>query len=408
MDKSTLLSGVRVLDLTRILAGPYATMILGDMGAEVIKIENPNGGDDTRTWGPPYMGTESTYFLSINRNKKSVALNMKHKEGARIIRTLVRKSDILMENFVPGKLDSMGFGYGEMQKLNKGLIYCSLSGYGSDGPYAGRAGYDVIASSIGGLNHITGPENGDPCRVGVALTDISTGLYAHGAVLGALLQREKTGFGQKIECNLLSTQVALLSHIASAYLNVGVDAKRWGTGHANIVPYQAFLTKDNQYLTIGAGNNKHFVSLCKLMELEWLLKEAQFATNESRVMNRKELIAILKKKFLEKSISEWLEVLEGSGFPYGPINNIEQAFNDEQVQHNRMVMEMDHPGIGSKIKVAGPPVRYSEHSSHPTISNSSHPPLLGEHSREVLCELTDLSSSDIDELVKAGVVLDGA
>ncbi|XP_002125098.2 succinyl-CoA:glutarate CoA-transferase-like [Ciona intestinalis] len=395
-----LLNGVRVLDMSRILAGPFATMILGDMGAEIVKLEHPEVGDGTRDWGPPFLGSESAYFISINRNKKSVGVNIKHKKGADIIKKLVKKSDVLMENYIPGQLDRMGFGYEDMKQINQGLIYCSITGYGSDGPYATRAGYDVIASSVGGLNHITGPENGDPCRVGVAMTDMSTGLFAHGAILAALLHREKTGLGQKIECNLLSTQVSMLTHVASSYLNAGLEAKRWGTGHASIVPYQSFKTKDGKFLTVGAGNNKHFEKLCQILKVEDLITNNKFKDNKDRVVNRVELIGILSEIFQAKTMKEWLIRLENCGFPYGPINNMEETFNDPQVLHNEMIMEMDHPACGSNIRIPAPPVRYSSHS----YSDASPPPTLGQHTREVLSNLVDFTDEQVDELVASGVV----
>ena len=399
-----MLSGVRVLDLTRVLAGPFATMVLGDMGAEIIKIENPNGGDDTRSWGPPFVGKETAYFVSINRNKKSVAVNMKDDRGADLVRNLARKSDILVENFLPGKLDSMGLGYDQLRTINEQLIYCSITGYGPDGPYANRGGYDVIASSIGGLNYITGPENGDPCRVGVAMTDMSTGLFAHGAILAALFSREKTGKGQKIDCNLLSTQVAILSHIASNYLNAGVEAKRRGTAHSSIVPYQAFKTKDQKLVTIGAGNNKHFAQLCKLLNLEYLLEDERFKDNASRVQNRNSLLPIIKKRFAENTSSHWLHLFEGCSFPFGPINSVGEALNDPQVLHNKLIQEIEHPGAGGRIRVVGPPVKFSKPSSEEPL----RPPLLGEHTREVLCELTDITTLQFDILVEDNILKDGS
>ena len=399
-----MLKGVRVLDLTRVLAGPFATMILADMGAEVIKIEHPVGGDDTRSWGPPFVGSETAYFVSINRNKKSVALNIKTSKGCEIVKSLARKSDILVENYIPGKLDSMGLGYSSLREVNEKLIYCSVTGYGSDGPYVKRGGYDVIASSLGGLNYVTGPEDGDPCRVGVAVTDMSTGLFAHGAILAALWSRNKTGFGQKIDCNLLSTQVALLSHIASNYLNADVEAKRWGTGHSSIVPYQAFKTKEGKFLTVGAGNNKHFKELCELLDLQQLLVDDRFKDNASRVTNREVLIPILKKRFQEKTCTDWLAIFEGSSFPFGPINTVGEALNDPQVLHNKMIMEIEHPKVGGKIRFPAPPVQYSE----TRYLNHLPPPVLGEHSREVVAELTDLSEIEIDQLIDEKVLVDSS
>jgi len=329
-----------------------------------------------------------------------LALNIKHEKGVELVRKLAVKSDIVIENYLPGKLDAMGLGYEEMKKVNERLIYCSITGYGPDGPYANRGGYDVIASSIGGLNYITGPENGKPCRVGVAVTDISTGLFAHGAILAALLNRERTGQGQKIDCNLLSSQVAVISHIAANYLNAGIEAKRWGTGHPSIVPYQAFETKDGKFITIGAGNNRFFNELCQLLDLNYLINDERFDSNASRVKNREVLIPILAKKFREKDSDHWLRVFEGCSFPFGPINSISEALNDPQVLHNDMIMNINHPTVGP-IRVSGPPVRYSGHQ----CTEVTPPPILGQHSREVLQNVADLTTQEIDILIERKVVL---
>ncbi|XP_002734750.2 succinyl-CoA:glutarate CoA-transferase-like [Saccoglossus kowalevskii] len=393
------LDGIRVLDLTRVLAGPFATMILGDLGAEIIKIEKPGVGDETRTWGPPFVDSQSCYFLSINRNKKSLAVDLKDPRGKQIIIELAKKCDVLVENYVPGKLTSMGLGYEDLHKVAPQLIYCSISGYGSDGPYAERAGYDVVAASMAGLLHITGPQDGEPARVGVAMTDLSTGLYSHGAIMAALLQRYKTGKGQKIECNLLSTQVALLTHIAGNYLNAGVEAKRWGTGHGSIVPYQAFKTKDGFYLIVGAGNDKHFSIVCKLLSLEFLLEDNRYKGNHMRVENRNTLITTMSDRFSQKSLKEWLDIFEGCGIPYGPINNMQQVFNDPQVQHNNMVQEVQHATVGN-VRMTGPAVKYSD------SDNSIHlpPPLLGQHSKEVLQDLLEYDENEVADLIDNHIV----
>ena len=287
------------MDLSRILAGPFCTMLLGDLGAEVIKVEDPRGpGDDTRRWGPPFIRKgdqkESCYFLSVNRNKKSVCVDFKHKDGNNIIKRLVEKSDVLVENFLPGKLSEMGLNYESLKEINPGLIYCSITGFGSKGPYAGRAGYDVIAASIGGLLHVTGPRGGPPCKVGVALTDICTGLYAHGAIMAALISRGVTGRGQRVECDLLSTQVSTMVNLASSYLNGGgLDQGRQGTAHASIVPYQAFETADGKWITIGCGNEKQFGEFCAAIQKSDLIREEKFGTNANRVKNREELLDII-------------------------------------------------------------------------------------------------------------------
>ncbi|NP_079004.2 succinyl-CoA:glutarate CoA-transferase isoform 4 [Homo sapiens] len=381
------LEGVKILDLTRVLAGPFATMNLGDLGAEVIKVERPGAGDDTRTWGPPFVGTESTYYLSVNRNKKSIAVNIKDPKGVKI-------------------------------------IYCSITGYGQTGPISQRAGYDAVASAVSGLMHITGPENGDPVRPGVAMTDLATGLYAYGAIMAGLIQKYKTGKGLFIDCNLLSSQVACLSHIAANYLIGQKEAKRWGTAHGSIVPYQAFKTKDG-YIVVGAGNNQQFATVCKILDLPELIDNSKYKTNHLRVHNRKELIKILSERFEEELTSKWLYLFEGSGVPYGPINNMKNVFAEPQnavsgfqsllhslahgpflhlqgsarVLHNGLVMEMEHPTVG-KISVPGPAVRYSKFK----MSEARPPPLLGQHTTHILKEVLRYDDRAIGELLSAGVV----
>ncbi|XP_042690154.1 succinate--hydroxymethylglutarate CoA-transferase isoform X3 [Centrocercus urophasianus] len=332
------LDGVKILDLTRVLAGPFATMNLGDLGAEVIKVERPGTGDDTRTWGPPFIGTESVYFLSVNRNKKSIAINMKNSRGAKLIRELAAVSDVFVENYVPGKLAEIGLGYEDIEKIAPHIVYCSITGYGQTGPMVQRSGYDSIAAAISGLTHITGHEGGEPVRVGVAMTDLATGLYTCGAIMAGLLQRHKTGKGMHIDCNLLSSQVACLTHVAANYLNCKIDAKRWGTAHGSIVPYQAFKTEDG-YIVLAAGNDQQFVTVCQILNLPEVIKDSRYKTNELRVQNRKELIDILSTRFSEKTTVEWLQLFEGSGVPYGPINNIQQVFSEPQVTRNDWLLK---------------------------------------------------------------------
>ncbi|XP_038616451.1 succinate--hydroxymethylglutarate CoA-transferase isoform X3 [Tachyglossus aculeatus] len=372
------LEDVKILDLTRVLAGPFATMNLGDLGAEVIKVERPGSGDDTRTWGPPFVGTESTYFLSINRNKKSIAINIKDPKGVKIVKELAAACDVLVENYVPGKLLEMGLGYEDINKVAPHIVYCSITGYGQTGPMSQRAGYDAVASAVSGLMHITGPEDGDPVRPGVAMTDLATGLYAYGAIMAGLLQKYKTGKGLHIDCNLLSSQVACLTQVAANYLIARKEAQRWGTAHGSIVPYQAFRTKDG-YLVVGAGNDQQFTMVCKILSLPELIDDARFKTNQLRVQNRKELIGILSARFAEGMTTKWLHLFEGSGIPYGPINSMQSVFAEPQVLHNGLVMEMDHPTVG-KIAVPGPAVRYSKFP----MSEPRPPPLLGQHTEEIL------------------------
>ncbi|KAM7121206.1 succinyl-CoA:glutarate CoA-transferase isoform 5-T5 [Molossus nigricans] len=360
------LEGVKILDLTRVLAGPFATMNLGDLGAEVIKVERPGAGDDTRTWGPPFVGKESTYFLSVNRNKKSIAVNIKDPKGVKIIKELAAVCDVFVENYIPGKLSAMGLGYEDIDKIAPHIVYCSITGYGQTGPLSQRAGYDAVASAISGLMNITGPEDGDPVRPGVAMTDLATGLYAYGAIMAGLIQRYKTGKGLFIDCNLLSSQ--------------------------------AFKTKDG-YLVVGAGNNQQFATMCKILNLPELIDDCKYKTNHLRVQNRKELIKILSARFEEEITNTWLHLFEGSRVPYGPINNMKNVFAEPQVLHNGLIMEMKHPTVG-KISVPGPAVRYSKFK----MSEARPPPLLGQHTTHILKEALRYDDRTIDELLRTGVV----
>ncbi|OQR78608.1 succinate--hydroxymethylglutarate CoA-transferase-like [Tropilaelaps mercedesae] len=389
------LDGVRVLDMSRILAGPFCAMLLGDLGADVVKVERPGEGDETRNWGPPFAHGASCYFLSANRNKKSVALDFKSDRGKDIIKRLAASSDVLIENFLPGKLDQLGIGYSDLNKVNSKLIYVSVTGYGTDGKYRDRAGYDVIAASMGGLLHITGPADGDPCKVGIAMTDLATGLYAKGAILTALLQRAKTGRGQKIECDLLASQVSLLVNIGSNYLNAGIDGNRWGTSHASIVPYKAYRTKDG-YITVGGGSEKQFQVLCHRLGLDRLISDERFVSNALRVAHRRELDSIIQDRFAEKTNKQWLELLEGCGIPYGPINSIKDVFEDKAIAE-RMVVHTRHP-CGDDIKVVGPAVRFTDSINKVRKA----PPHLGEHTLEILSEF--YSKKELDDLVAAKII----
>ncbi|XP_071040274.1 succinate--hydroxymethylglutarate CoA-transferase isoform X2 [Parasteatoda tepidariorum] len=378
--------------MSRILAGPFCTMILGDLGAEVIKIESPYGGDETRRWGPPFINGESIYFICVNRNKKSIAIDIKKPQGKELLMKLATESDVLVENFVPGKLNSLGLGYESFKSVAPHLIYCSITGFGQTGPYATRPGLDVIVASVGGLFHITGPEGGQPCKAGVAVTDLATGLYAQGAIMAALIHRMKTGNGQKIDCDLFSTQVSSLVNIGSNYLNSGVEAKRWGTAHESIVPYQAFETRDS-YITIGATSNDGFKKMCKLLTIPEFCADPRFSSNEERVKNRKTLISKLSEIFLKHPTEYWLRVFDGSGLPYGPVNNMEQVFNDPQVIHKKLVVDLEHSTAGP-IKVIGPAVTFSE-----SINKvRSPPPILGEHTDAVLSEVLSCSTQEIRHL----------
>ncbi|XP_018495790.1 succinate--hydroxymethylglutarate CoA-transferase [Galendromus occidentalis] len=389
------LEGTRVLDMSRILAGPFCAMLLGDLGAEVIKVEKPGTGDETRNWGPPFVHGQSCYFLSANRNKKSVAVDLKSSKGKTIVQKLAETSDILIENFVPGKLEKLGLGYEQLREINPKLVYLSLTGFGTQGKYKDRAGYDVIAASMGGLLHITGPLDGEPCKVGVAVTDLATALYAKGAILTALLQRIKTGRGQKIECDLLGTQVSLLVNIASNYLNAGTEARRWGTSHESIVPYKAYRTKDG-YITVGGASEKQFNILCERLGLEKLVLDEKFSTNALRVANRKELDSIIQERFAQKTNERWLEKLEGCGMPYGPVNTPRDVFEDDEIKR-RMVVTVQH-SAGGDVRLVGPAVRFSDSQN----AVRSAPPVLGEHTVEVLSRF--YGEAEIGEFIAEKIV----
>ncbi|KAF9584273.1 hypothetical protein BGW38_006999 [Lunasporangiospora selenospora] len=400
------LDGIRVLDLTRVLAGPYCTQLLGDLGAEVIKVENPEGGDDTRAWGPPFATNideesddhESAYFLSVNRNKKSITVNIRSDAGRQLIYDLVRKVDVFVENYVPGKLESMGLGFKQLSAINPRLVYASITGYGQTGPYANRPGYDVMIEAEAGLMYITGEEHGPPVKVGVAVTDLTTGLYAHAAVLAALYARNRTGLGQHVDCSLLESQVATLANIGSSFLIAGKEAKRMGTGHPSIVPYQVLETRDS-HIMIGAGNDNQFRSLCKVLQLDTLSENPLYRMNRDRVTNREALIQILTNRLKSENNAFWLQAMEGKGVPFAPINNIGQTFSHPQVLARDMVQEIEHPTVG-KIKVTGTPVKYS----HTKPSIRTPPPLLGQHTDHVLQDILQYDDTKIQSLKESRAI----
>ncbi|MDI3341447.1 MAG: CaiB/BaiF CoA-transferase family protein [Sphaerobacter sp.] len=392
------LDGIRVLDLSRVLAGPYCTMMLGDLGADVIKVEQPGVGDDTRRWGPPWVGGESAYYMACNRNKRGITVNLKDERGKAIIRELARQSDIVVENFKVGALDRMGLGYEALSALNPGLIWCSITGYGQDGPYAERAGYDVIAQGEGGIMSITGEPDGEPMKVGVAIVDITTGMFACNAILAALRVRDQTGKGQRIDMALLASAVAWLANVGSAYLLTGELPQRYGNAHPNLVPYQTFKARD-RWMTVGVGNDRQFQTLCRILGLEHLATDERFATNPARVEHRDTLIPILQEAFATRDADDWLAELSAAGIPCGPINTLDRVFAHPQILHRQMVHEVPHPTIGS-VRLAGPPYIFSETPA--TVR--SHPPLLGEHTDEVLRERLGYTEAQIAELRAAGVV----
>ena len=401
------LSGLRILDLSRILAGPYATMMLGDMGADIIKIERPVYGDDTRSWGPPFtsIGHESAYFLSINRNKRSVVIDMKKKDGIDLITKLAEESDVVIENFAPGDALKLGLDRKQFRALNERLIWCSITGYGPDGPLANRLGYAVVVEAHAGLMNSTGPRGGDPVKVGVAMTDILTGLHASTAILAAIHHRTISGKGTVIDCSLLESQVSAMSNIASNWLIGGQESKRLGTDHASIVPYGCVKTKDGM-IGLAAGNDTQFRGLCKFLGLTHLGTDPKFGTNANRVQNRDELISALEKVLTTKPTTEWIrlfdQIADRDKFAYAPVNSMEQVFTDPQVLHRNMIVEVDHATAG-KIKLPGVPVKF------PDLTGAAGeirypPPVIGQHSRAVLQEVLGMSDEAIGKLIDDGVV----
>jgi crotonobetainyl-CoA:carnitine CoA-transferase CaiB-like acyl-CoA transferase len=371
------LSDVVVIDLSRVLAGPHCTMILGDLGATVIKVEQPGKGDDTRYFGPPYTAGESAYFLGLNRNKQSILLDFSTLEGKERLLKLLSTATVLVENFRPGTLERRGLGYEALRAINPGLIYCSISGYGQTGPYASRPGYDFVAQAESGIMSVTGEIDGDPQRVGSPVGDISAGVYACISILAALRVRDRTGKGQHIDISLLETTTSLLSNVASNYLISGEEAPRLGNGHPNIVPYQAFRTRDG-YVVVSCGNDRLYQALCQLLGREDLEKNPSFATNPQRVRNRDQLVPALQEEFLHRSTEEWLPELRAAGIPCGPINTVSQIFHDPHIQARDFVWECEHPTAG-RIKLSGSPIHLSE---TPTRLYKA-PPLLGEDDDKV-------------------------
>lgn len=403
------LSHIRVLDLSRVLAGPWSGQILADLGAEVIKVERPGSGDDTRAWGPPYLKgsdgrdtSEAAYFLSANRNKQSVTIDFTRPEGQKLVRELAMKSDILIENFKVGGLAAYGLDYESLKAINPRLIYCSITGFGQFGPYAKRAGYDFMIQGLGGLMSITGrsdqEEGAGPVKVGVALTDILTGLYSSVAMLAALASREISGKGQHIDMALLDVQVACLANQAMNYLTTGNPPRRLGNAHPNIVPYQDFPTADGDFI-LTVGNDSQFRKFCEVAgHREWA-DDPRFTTNKARVAHRAELIPMIRQATVFKTTAEWVAALEEVGVPCGPINDLAAVFADPQVQARGLRVELDHPLAGMVPQVASP-LRLSD----TPVEYRMPPPLLGEHTREVLQQVLGLAAEQVDALRKAEVI----
>lgn len=374
------LHGIRVLDLSRVLAGPYCTMVLGDLGADVIKVESPDG-DETRAWGPPFTNGESAYYLCVNRNKRSIVVDFKTDEGRKILQELVKQSDVLVENFRPGTLARFSLDYESASKANPNLIYCSITGFGQTGPLRDRPGYDFMIQGMGGLMSITGVPDGEPMKVGVAVTDLFAGQNAVIAILAALQARTQTSKGQHLDISLFDSQVAMLANIASNYLVSGNLPKRYGNAHANIVPYQSFQASD-AWFVLAVGNDRQFEKLCEVISKREVASDVRFRLNAERVKHREALIPILKPVFLTKTSGEWLSMLENAGIPCGPINSLDKVFSMPQVEARQMLIHMEHPEI-EDLRLVGSPLKFSD----TPVDFRLPPPRLGEHTEEVLKEL---------------------
>ena len=402
------LSHLRVLDLSRVLAGPWATQVLADLGAEVIKVERPGIGDESRAWGPPFLRDargeetgESAYFLGTNRGKRSIAVDLSVPEGRAIVRRLAERSDVLVENFKVGALDRLGLGYDELSAANPGLVYCSITGFGQTGPYRARAGYDFLIQAMGGLMSVTGEPDGapggGPMKVGVAIADVLTGMYATTAVLAALAHRERSGRGQRVDLALLDVQVAMLANQAQSTLVTGRPPGRMGNAHPSIVPYQAFATRDG-HIVLAVGNDGQFARFCEAAGRPELSRDARFATNAARVRNRADLVALLAPVLAARTSRDWIAALEGAGVPGGPINDLAQVLADPQVRARGLRVEVPHPLAGT-VPVVASPIRLSE-----TPVEHGTPPLLGQHTREVLVEVLGMDAAEVEALRERRVI----
>ncbi len=375
------LEGIRVADFSRVLAGPYCTMMLGDLGADVVKVESPEG-DDTRQWGPPYVEGESAYYLSCNRNKRSVVLDLRSDEGRGWARKLALQSDVLVENFKLGTMERWGLGYDELAREKPGLVYCTISGYGRTGPNADLPGYDYVIQGAGGIMSVTGETDGPPTKVGVAIVDLTAGMFALSSILAALRVVDMTGRGQRIDISLFDSHLAWLANVGSSYLVSGETPARYGNGHPNIVPYETFRAADG-WLVLAVGNDRQWRRFCEAVGCGDLLEDARWTTNSDRVRNRVALVEVLQALFLERTVGEWLAILQEHEVPAGPVNSVADALDSPLAQARGMVQEVEHPLIGP-LRMVGSPLHLE--GTPPEIRR--HPPMLGEHTDEVLRELT--------------------
>jgi crotonobetainyl-CoA:carnitine CoA-transferase CaiB-like acyl-CoA transferase len=401
------LDGIRVVDLTRILAGPSCTQVLGDLGADVIKLEMPGAGDDTRGWGPPFLKDgegnatdQSAYFQCANRNKRSVTVDLKSSAGQELILELLEKADVLVENFKFGGLKKYGLDYDSLKDKFPKLVYCSITGFGHTGPYASRPGYDVLIQGMGGLMSVTGASDGEPQKCGVPISDLMAGMYASVSICAALRHREITGKGQAVDIGMLDTTVATTTNQALNYLSSEVVPPRLGNEHPNIAPYQVFPTADGD-VVIACGNQQQWERLCDVIEQPELVKDPRFLGNSERLANRSELVAVLNPILQSKPKSHWLPLLEKATISCGPINNLQEVFADEQVQARGMMLEMPHPALGDKpVRLLSSPIRLSE----TPVSYRHAPPMLGQHTDEVLADVLGKSAADIEKLKADGTV----
>ena len=400
------LEDINILDLTRVLAGPTSTQILGDLGANVIKIERPLSGDDSRNLGPPYLDKnlkkpmESSYFLSVNRNKNSVELDFTKKEGQELAKKLIKKCDVLVENFRAGNLRQYGLDYKSIKKINPEIIYCSITGFGQNGPYSKRGGYDYLVQAMGGIMSITGEKKGNPTKIGVGVSDIITGLYSTIGILSALRFKELTGKGQHLDISLMDSQVSWLSYVAQNYLISGEIPKRIGNDHPSIVPYQTVKAKDG-LMVLAIANDRQFKEFCEYAKISNLINDPKFKTNSSRVKNRCDLNKIINKIIKKKTIKQWVEGLVKVNVPCGPINNIQQVFEDKQVKSRKMVISMKHSkSKNKKIKLIANPINFSESK----IQYKKPPPKLGQDTISVLKKFLKLDSKDLLDLKKKKII----
>ncbi|AXI08378.1 CoA transferase [Oceanobacillus zhaokaii] len=377
------LENITVLDLSRVLAGPYCTMILGDLGAEIIKVEAPGGSDETRKWGPPFQHEISAYYLSANRNKKSITVNLKSEDGIKVIKQLAEKSDVVIHNFKTGTMERLGIDYDVLSAINPEIVYCSITGFGETGPMKDMPGYDFIIQAMSGLMSITGDEKSGPQKLGVAITDILTGLYACIGIQAALLERENSHVGQKLDISLYDTAVSSLVNIGSSYLMSDKIPSALGNQHANIVPYQTFQTFDGE-MVIAVGNNRQFQALCTILEIPTISSDQRFSTNPERVKHRERLIPILQQVLLTKTTAYWLEKCHENNIPCGPIQNIEEVTLDPQLHERNMFIDYEHPTAGP-IKMIGSPLKFSR----TPVTMRHHPPNAGEHNEAIFSKLID-------------------